>query len=119
MAVLYRHRVPGAKDPVTFTCPWRAEKVDEVKELASVKIAVVVERDKYGVEVAIPLSDLGLNLDGAARRFDIGALFGDPQGTATALRSYWANQNTGLVSDVPGEIMLFPNLWGSMSMGVK
>ena len=119
IAVLYRHRVPGAKDPVTFTCPWRAEKVDEVKELTSVKIAVVVERDKYIVEVAIPLSELGLGLDSAVRRFDIGTLFGDPQGTATALRSYWANQNTGLVSDVPGEIMLFPNLWGSMSMGGK
>jgi sugar lactone lactonase YvrE len=119
LAVLYRHRVPGAKDPVTFTCPWRAEKVDEVKKLASAKIAVTTERDRYRVELAVPLADLGLNVDAAPRRFDVGTLFGDPQGTATSLRSYWSNQNTGLVSDVPGEIMLFPNLWGTMTMGGK
>ncbi|HEX3134700.1 MAG TPA: hypothetical protein VHX44_14110, partial [Planctomycetota bacterium] len=119
LAVLYRHRVPGAKDPVTFTCPWRAEKVDEVKKLTSVKIAVTTERDKYRVEMAVPLADLGLGTDPAPRRFDVGTLFGDPEGTATSLRSYWANQNTGLVSDVPGEIMLFPNLWGTMTMGGK
>lgn len=119
LAVLYRHRVPGAKDPVTFTCPWRAEKVDEVKKLSSVKIAVATDRDKYRVEIAVPLADLGLGTDAAPRRFDVGTLFGDPQGTTTSLRSYWANQNTGLVSDVPGEIMLFPNLWGTMTMGGK
>ena len=27
-------------------------------------------------------------------------------------RTYWANQATGLVNDVPGEIMLAPGLWG-------
>ncbi len=118
-AVLYRHRVPGAKDPVTFTCPWRAEKVDDVRRLASVKIAVTTDRDRYRVEAAIPLADLGLVMDGAPRRLDVGTLFGDPAGTATSLRSYWANQNTGLVSDVPGEIMLFPNLWGTVTMGAK
>jgi hypothetical protein len=118
-AVLYRHRVPGAKDPVTFTCPWRAEKVDEVRKLASARIAVTVDRERYRVEAAIPLADLGLAVDERQRRLDVGALFGDPAGTATSLRSYWANQNTGLVSDVPGEIMLFPNLWGSVTMGSK
>jgi len=30
------------------------------------------------------------------------------------LRSYWANPATGLVNDVPGEIMLSPNLWGGV-----
>jgi hypothetical protein len=29
------------------------------------------------------------------------------------LRSYWSNQATMLVNDVPGEIMLVPNLWGN------
>jgi hypothetical protein len=119
LAVLYRHRVPGAKDPVTFTCPWRAETVDEVKRLTAAKIAVTTERDRYRVELAVPLAELGLGTDGAPRRFDVGTLFGDPQGTATSLRSYWSNQNTGLVSDVPGEIMLFPNLWGTVTMGGK
>jgi hypothetical protein len=31
------------------------------------------------------------------------------------LRSYWSNQNTGLVNDVPGEIMLSPVSWGTIT----
>jgi hypothetical protein len=31
---------------------------------------------------------------------------------ARSLRMYWANKATGLVNDVPGEIMAQPNLWG-------
>jgi len=34
--------------------------------------------------------------------------------TDTNLRSYWSNQSTGLVDDIPGEIMLTPNLWGEV-----
>jgi len=29
-------------------------------------------------------------------------------------RSYWANPATMLVDDIPGEIMLHPNLWGTL-----
>jgi hypothetical protein len=31
-------------------------------------------------------------------------------------RVYWANQATGLVNDVPGEIMATPNLWGTAAV---
>ncbi len=115
VAVLYRHRVPGAKDPVTFTCPWRSERVDVVKRLEGAKIAVVRENGQYRVEAAIPLAELGLAAPaGKSFRADVGVIYGDPDGTINMLRSYWANPATGLVNDVPGEIMLSPHLWGTL-----
>ena len=114
IAVLYRHRCPGATDGVEFRSPWRAEKVDSVKMLAEARIAVVKEKDKYRLEASIPLSDLGLKAPaGKTFKADFGVLLGDPDGAITMLRSYWSNQATMLVNDVPGEIMLVPNLWGN------
>jgi hypothetical protein len=115
IAVLYRHRVPGAQDPVTFTSPWRSEKVDVVARLDDVRVAVRKGSQEYRVEAAIPLSALGLKPPGAFRA-DLGVIYGDPGGAINMLRSYWSNQATGLVNDVPGEIMLHPNLWGTLTL---
>ena len=115
VAVLYRHRAPGAADPVTFTSPWRSEKVASVAIVAGAKIAVAKGIDDYRVEAAIPLASLGLKPPGAFRA-DFGAIYGDPGGAINMLRSYWSNQATGLVNDVPGEIMLHPNLWGTLKL---
>jgi len=115
IAVLYRHRVTDTtdKDSVTFASPWRSEKVDSVKRLENVQIAVEKENNRYRVEASIPLSELGL-VSPAGKTFmaDFGALYGDADGKIIMLRSYWSNQATNLVNDVPGEIMLTPSLWG-------
>ena len=118
IAVLYRHRVPGAKDPTAFTSPWRSEVVDEVRRLDEAKVAVVKHEAEYRVEVAVPLEALGLkDPAGKTLRADFGVIHGDPSGVINMLRSYWANQATGLVNDTPGEIMLTPNLWGRVTFG--
>lgn len=118
IAVLYQHRVPGAKNPVTFTCPWRSETVDVVRKVDGARIAVTKENNRYRVEASIPLADLGLkDVSGKKYKVDFGVIYGDPEGTINQLRSYWSNSATGLVNDVPGEIMLSPNLWGSLKMG--
>jgi len=115
VAILYRHRVPGAKDPVTFTCPWRSERVDVVRRVEGAAIAVVRENGQYKVEAAVPLAELGLAAPaGRTLRADLGVIYGDPDGTINMLRSYWSNPATGLVNDVPGEIMLAPHLWGTL-----
>ena len=120
IAVLYRHRVPGTKEPVSFISPWRSEKVDSVAILEQARIAVAREGNRYRVQAAIPLSDLGLKEPGGKTlKADFGVLFGDPDGAMTMLRSYWSNQATGLVNDVPGEIMLAPNLWGTATFERK
>lgn len=120
VAVLYRHRLAQKDNPVTFTCPWRSETVDSVKALESARIAVTREGGRYRVEAAIPLADLGLAApDGKTFKADFGVIFGDPDGTINMLRSYWSNQNTMLVNDVPGEIMLSPSLWGTVKFSGK
>jgi hypothetical protein len=129
-AVLYRNRATKpASDmrPVEFASPWRAETVDDVRVLPGVQIAVAVKAGaSYTVTAAIPLSDifwpypLPLAPDAGipgVRRADFGCLYADSTGTTVGLRSYWANKATGLVSDVPGEVMMAPNLWGNIRFG--
>jgi len=118
VAVLYRHRVPGAKDAdgVVFQSPWRSEKVDVVRRLETAKIAVKQDNGGYRIEAAIPLADLGLTpAAGRVLRGDFGIIYGDAEGTTNVFRNYWANPSTGLVNDVPGEIMLTPGAWGQLT----
>jgi len=122
IAVLYRHRVPGAKESesVIFQSPWRSEKVDVVERLSSAKIAVQRENNGYRLEAAIPLSALKndpANLKNLLG--DFGVIYGDSAGTQNVFRNYWSNRATGLVNDVPGEIMLSPNLWSEIKFAEK
>lgn len=115
--VLYRHRVPGAPTPMAFSSPWRTEQVDVVKRLDTAQVKIEKGADWYRVALTVPLAELGLKPEpGKSHRADFGAIFGDEQGTINLLRSYWSNQATGLVNDVPGEIMLQPELWGNLTV---
>ena len=70
---------------------------------------------QYSIEAAIPLAELGWNPQaGGTYRGDVGVIYGDDAGTVNLLRSYWSNEATALVNDVPGEIMLFPAQWGEL-----
>ena len=111
-AVLYRAVVAGARDPVPFSSPWRTISFDEVKDVSD-QIQLAGADGNY--EFSIPLRTLNLrpqigqNLSG-----DIGVLRGD--GAQTTTRVYWSNKASGLVSDVPAEAMLSPQLWGRMEL---
>jgi hypothetical protein len=121
IAVLYRHRMKGATDDsVVFQCPWRNEKVDSVKKLDAAQIAVARSGNSYNVEVSVPLSELGLDAAsfGKQLRGDFGIIYGDADGTTNIYRNYWSNQATALINDVPGEIMLSPNMWGDITLEV-
>lgn len=120
VAVLYRHRLPGAADPVVFQSPWRSETVGSVAVLKGAKVAVAREGGRYRVEAAVPLADLGLSRpDGLHLRGDFGVIYGDDAGTIDTFRNHWSNQATGLVNDVPGEIMLAPALWGTLEFSER
>ena len=116
IAVLYQHRKPGGKDlnPIEFTSPWRGEKVDHVVRLTDAEVSVEKRNNTYTVDVRVPRKTLGLEATDVSLKADFGVTFGDAEGTETQLRSYWANPATMLVDDIPGEIMLHPNLWGSL-----
>ena len=84
--------------------------------LTDAKIKVDVRNILYIVEVRIHRSTLGLDATEGNLKADFGVTFGDADGTETQLRSYWASPATMLVDDIPGEIMLHPNLWGSVRL---
>ena len=111
-ALLYRAVVAGTKplDKVPFSSPWRTITFDQVDDVTS-KIEFAAGKDG-SYEVSVPLSLLNLKPKaGAVIKGDIGILRGD--GTRTLSRVYWNNKATGIVSDVPSEAALTPNLWGN------
>jgi hypothetical protein len=113
-ALLYRAVVPGTKEPVKFSSPWRTITLDRVDDVtADVQLA----DDGAGhYEFSIPLKTLGAPFEkpqaGARLRCDLGVLRGN--GTQTLQRVYWSNKATAIVSDVPSEAQLAPKLWGQL-----
>ncbi len=107
-AVVYRAVVPGTTAPVAFSSPWRTVHVDRVEDVSD-KVQLAAGDGNY--ELSVPLAVLGLNPQpGGMLRGDLGILRGD--GFQTLHRVYWCNKATGIVSDVPSEAELTPQLWG-------
>ncbi len=117
-AVLYRYVVPGtpAAEKSVFKSPVAEETVDSIEILDDVNISISrLAGGGYTVETAIPWALLGMDAPAGKRmRGDLGILFANDSGAGIAERVYWSNQQTGLVSDVPGEIKLSPDLWSPM-----
>ena len=117
-AMLYEKVVKGTSPTIEFTSPVSSVRFAKVTDVSSqVNLAVGSEdaKDKvfkYGLyEFSIPLSALNLTAKpGDTIRGDIGILRGN--GFETTQRVYWTNKATGLVSDLPSEADLRPNLWG-------
>ena len=80
------------------------------------EIKVTRKTGNYMADLGIPRASLGLDANNVTLKADFGVTFGDAGGTETQLRSYWANPATMLVDDIPGEIMLHPNLWGTLQI---
>jgi hypothetical protein len=115
IGVHYRHRVPGTPENarIGFSSPWRTEYVDRIERLDPANIGIARTPTGYAVEAVVPLKLLGLEpRPGKSYKIDFGILSAASGGDVTVARTYWANQATGLVNDVPGEIMLAPGLWG-------
>jgi hypothetical protein len=121
VAVLYRPVDPGGrKNSTLFESPLRTIRFDDVEDVSS-STQLVKQSNSSNANspsdtsflFSIPLSVLGLKpAPGLALRGDIGVLRGD--GLKTVQRVYWSNKATGLVSDVPSEAELTPQLWGNL-----
>jgi hypothetical protein len=120
-AVLYRPVAStGSRNSALFESPLRTLKFDDVEDvsqyvrLAKGKDAMPANSASIGdFEFSIPLGVLGLKpTPGTALRGDVGLLRGD--GLRTTQRVYWSNKSAGLVSDIPSEAELTPQLWGTL-----
>ena len=108
LALLYRAVVPGTKDPVPFSSPWRTITIDRVDDISD-KLQFAASEGNY--ELSIPLSALNLKpVAGQVLQGDVGILRGN--GFETLHRVYWSNKATAITSDVPSEAQLTPRLWG-------
>ena len=115
VAVLYEPVVPGIDEGVGFASPWRSVNIDRVTEPAGVKLRATPIEGGYAIDAAVPWEVLGIvPRRGMKIRGDCGVLFGNDAGEITTLRSYWCNQNTSIVSDVPSEVSLEPRQWGTL-----
>jgi hypothetical protein len=108
-ALLYRGKVPGTKEPVAFSSPWRTLTIDAVEDVSE---AVALAGDGAGnFEASIPLTALHWQpKPGQVYRADIGILRG--ANGQTTQRVYWSNKATAITADVPSEAELTPRLWG-------
>ena len=107
-ANLYRPIKPESRDKIPFTSPLRTVTIDEVADVSR-EVSMISSNGVY--EFSIPLTTLGFQPEpGQVYRGDIGVLRGN--GFQTLQRAYWANKASGLVSDVPSEAELTPQLWG-------
>ena len=117
VAVLYQ-KAAAEKHPMTFNSGViKNYVVDSVTFLSAKDLKIEVKRDKvkrqYTVEAAIPLALLGLSPKAGLKiRGDFGVTHSNKEGNDTALRTYWSNQSTGLVSDEVIELQLAPQNWG-------
>jgi hypothetical protein len=115
VAILYRYVAPAVTEPekTRFASPVGSVTVDSVRR---VEAKIVVKRTAAGylIEAAIPWTELGGAAPHGEIQGDVGVLFADEAGTGVAERVYWSNKETGLIADVPGEIRLHPDAWGTL-----
>ena len=112
VAVLYRPLAPGKSQPVQLA----AARIDDIRQLASAQVAIVPSGNTYTVEAAVPLEELGLDpkAAGLALRGDAGVIYADASGNNRALRLYYYNRQTSMVSDLTTEATLQPEQWGTV-----
>ncbi|TWU08492.1 NHL repeat-containing protein [Stieleria varia] len=108
-ALLYRAKVPGTRQPVAFSSPWRTIYIDVVEDVTSQVSFATNAAGSY--EISVPLATLHLAPNsGDIIRGDIGVLRGS--NGQTTQRVYWSNKATAITADVPSEAELTPKLWG-------
>ena len=119
VVALYRYRIPEAEKtaarPAEFASPVQRYVVEDARLPDAIRAGVQRQEQSYRVHLTIPLQELGLQPDtlpGRRLRADFGVIFGDAEGTINVARSYWANPETGLVNDEPGEMQPQPHRWG-------
>ncbi len=100
---------------VDYTSPVAPKHFDRVEVLSDAMVRVSKTASGYLVEASLPLSALGLKpLKGMKVRGDFGFISSDSAGTINTARTYWANKDTNLVSDLPQEAWLNPFAWGEL-----
>jgi hypothetical protein len=115
-----RHHVPDAEKasarPHGFSSPWRTHTAADVAFPEDIGLSVRTEGWGTVATLSVPLHHFGATVPDPLSA-DFGVVYGDREGRINLSRSYWANKQTGLVNDVPGEIIPEPAKWGAVRFG--
>ncbi len=110
-----REKAAGAKPfgSYRYSSPVSTFDFEQVGVTDRVKSEVVLRDGNYRVTLSIPWTEIGLTpKPGLKLRGDVGIIYSDTAGKMNVSRVYWANQNTGLVNDIPNEAKLNPGALG-------
>ncbi len=116
IVVLYDYKVPNVPEAsrVAFSSPWRTVWVDSVKVLEGAAVNIERRGAMVTVETTIPWRLIGFNPKKLSETSgDVGRVNSDATGTRAASRIYWSNKNTAIMSDLPTEVLVEPDLWGT------
>ena len=104
-------------DAKVYHSPVQNRNFDRVAIIPA-KVQVQKTGEAYMVEVAVPWSALGIvPKAGMKMTGDVGFTGSDTAGTTTISRTYWSNLETNLVNDEPTESWLYPQQWGTLTLG--
>ena len=100
--------------PVEFASPVSVYKVAKVEKVKDVKSELKRNKDSYILDVMIPWKELGeKKMPKLETRYgDLGVIFGDESGTRVMRRTYWYDDGSQEVSDIPSETRVNPSAWG-------
>lgn len=124
--ILYRYKTATAATPERFWSPTGevlVDKIEVLEQAQGLKIEAAPDPEGYVVTAVLPWKVLaGAPYSppaGGVLRGDVGVLFSDPHGDVTVERIYHFNKNTNIVADVPSEIRLHPEAWGTWKLVVN
>ena len=126
VAVLFRPKIAGfagfagfAGVPIVLTSPTGKESFDGIEVLTDVQLEYRKTAEGFTAVVTIPLQRLGITLQpGTTLQADLGYIFGNAEGTRTAVRAYVYNTSfaANVVDDIPHESRLEPAQWGTATV---
>ncbi len=112
IAVLYDYRRAGDAPPVDLTSV-KTTRIERLEVLPNAQVGIDRTARGYTLRASVPLADLRWKPEpGSTYPGDFGIVYSDRTGQANELRMHWANQATGIVSDLSLEADIQPANWG-------
>ena len=119
VATRYRYVIAGKAKPNAFSVETKSsgkDTLDDVTPWNDLPMNAKVEKDGYVMEAAIPWAALGVApKSGVGLMGDVGVIYGNEGGNKNAIRYMWSDKSpeVSINNDIPSEIRIHPNQWGS------
>jgi hypothetical protein len=119
LATRYRYVTAEKAKPNKFSVETKSsgrDTLDDVVPWNDLPMHATVEKDSYVVEAAVPWKEIGITpASGLGLLGDVGVIYGNEGGTKNAIRYMWSDKSpeVSINNDIPSEIRIHPNQWGS------